>query len=217
MSLQSAHNKKRSGFSLTEFAIVLGVIGVIISGLWSVVSIVRENMKRTQMKEQMFVAVNGVRDFYLTRACASLNMNCPAPTAASNVILTDHLLRNNGLPYEMLRNRDDATWVADHPWGETAALGSGGMRVYAGNEALTNHDAFFRVEVLGLERDSCVALASKLTGTGTPDGLVSTRINGGSLHDSDADPAAVSPETADGECVAGDANRISLVYTLRAP
>lgn len=208
MSLQFVHNKSRKGFSLTEFAIVLGVIGVVLSGLWSTIAIVRENMKRAEMKEQMVVVVAGVRDFYLSRACASLNQNCPAAVTD----LTNYLLRNNALPYEQLRDRTVATWVADHPWFPGTAGGS--LKVYSGDNSGSSPDRFFRVSLRDVGEGSCIALAPKLSGTGTPAGLSEVRI-AGTLMNTAAKPLPVSPEDADTPCV--DDVTMDFIYTLRAP
>jgi len=204
MILLSDHNKKCKGFSLTEFAIVLGVIGMILSGLWSVIAIVRENMKRTEMKEQIVVMVDGVRNFYLSRACASLNQNC----SAVGVDLTNYLLRNNALPYEQLRSRTAGTWVADHPW-HTGTTG-GSLRVISGDNNGNSPDRFFKISLRDINENSCIALASKLSGTGTPKGLIEVHINGGG-----ALIPPVSPETADGPCT----NNVTMdfIYSLRTP
>jgi len=211
MTLQSIHNRKRKGFSLTEFAIVLSIIGVVIGALWSVVSVVRENMKRTQMKEQMYVAVNKTRDYFLSYPCATDTMTvCPT---GLKLDLTDFLLRKNALPYEMLRDRTAGTWVADHPWGPVDATGSrmdnGGFRVTSGNEDGNYSDRFFSISLEGLGKDSCIGLAGKLTGTGNAPGLRYFSINGTSMK------IPASPEEADEECT--DINDLFFVYTLRTP
>ncbi len=204
MILHSDLNCKRKGFSLTELAIVLGVIGLILSGLWGVVAIVRENMKRSETKEQIYVLVNNVRNHYLNFACATPDQACPP----GSTNLTDYLFKKSALPYEMVRDRTAGTWVADHPWYPGTAGGS--VRVLAGDAGDVNTDSFFRVELRGVNEDSCLALASKLTGTGTPKGIISLDING-----TDFTVLPVAPEDADGPCAGSDT--LTLLYTLRAP
>lgn len=195
------HNKRRSGFSLTEFAIVLGVVGVVLSGLWGVVSIVRENIKRTEMKEQLVYMVGSIRDHYLARSCASVT-----PVCVNSALLTNYLLQRNVLPYEQLRNRSAGvgSWVADHPWGSN--IGGGSIVVKAGADASQS----FEVEILGLEEGACVALASKLTGIGSPSGLTRAEVNNNNMV-----TLPVSPEDADARCNNAN-NRLDLFYNLRA-
>jgi prepilin-type N-terminal cleavage/methylation domain-containing protein len=201
----------RRGFSLTEFAIVLGVLGVVLAALWSFASIVREQAKREESKEQLMVMVSHIRDHYLGRRCASINTVC---TNGSN--LTDYLLRRNALLPEQIRDRTAGVWVADHPWGATSAgggvLANGGLAVFAGDDAGASPDMFFTIEYRGLSRPTCIALSSTLSGAGTPTGLRQVLING-----VDVTPLPVSPEDADGSCMdpAGNQNAIRLVYLLR--
>ncbi|MDX9690011.1 MAG: type II secretion system protein [Proteobacteria bacterium] len=202
---------RQRGFSLTEFAIVLGVMGVVLSALWSFASIVREQARREETKEQLMVMVAHIRDHYLGRRCASVNTSC---TNGSD--LTDYLLRRNALLPEQIRNRTAGVWVADHPWGVSAAgggaLANGGLAVFAGDDTGASPDSFFTIEYRGLSRPNCIALSASLSGVGTPTGLTQVLVNG-----SDAAPLPVAPEVADGFCVepAGDQNVIRLIYRLR--
>ena len=206
-----AHASSRRGFSLLEFAIVLGVMGVILGALWGVVSVVREHIYRTQTGEQVVLMVGNIRDYYTSHRGISTDAGVFTFGA-----LTDYLLKNNVMLSDQIRNRAAGVWLADHPWGAMAADGSslaaGGVSVggYDRNGAADNEN-FFTIRLDGLKRSSCLFLASSLSGSGMPERLDAVRING-AIYD-----PPVSPDSASISCVdpAGAANRIELVYFLR--
>jgi len=198
----------RRGFSLIEFAIVLGIMGSVLGAMWGVVSIVNENVKRGEMSEQMIAMVSNVRSFYMGRARVA---DGAALSDADSV--TDYLLRQGILLPEQIRSRTAATWVADHPWGATGASGAvlahGGIGVsgfsVAGTDVSTNA---FLIELRGLKYASCVALATKLSGP-NPMGLIEVHINNTLTSPVTPDSAAVSCEDLPAE------NTLSFLYTLR--
>lgn len=201
--------KTRRGFSLAEFSIVLAMLGMVLGALWSLVSVIRENIAREQSQEQAMQIVHGVRDFYLGRACASTDTNC----GRVNEDLTAFLFQQSVLLPEMIRR---GTWLADHAWGPEAAAGgamlSGGFGVMGGDGGGVDPRQFFSLEWRGLKRSSCIVLASKISGAGGPKGIDSVWINGVNVGN-----IPVPPETADAQCVApvGLSNTIRFVYRLR--
>ena len=52
---------RRAGFSMTELAIVMAIMGIILGALWSLVAVVRENIKRDETLEQLTVIVDNIR------------------------------------------------------------------------------------------------------------------------------------------------------------
>ena len=207
-----SRNASRRAFSLLEFAIVLAIMGTVLGALWGVVSIVRENVHRRQMVDQMTTIVYQIRDFYANRVSVT-------DEGTSTVFdqVTDYLLRQSVLLPEQIRDRSAALLVADHPWGATAPDGSlitgGGVLV----DGSTDSTRFFRIRLQGLKYSSCVAMASKLSGSSMPLGLFSLQINGGAtVHTA----FPVSPDEATGECdktPSGKENMIDFVYLLRQP
>ena len=203
-----SRRRKTAGFNLTELAIVLAVMGIILSALWGLVAVVRENMKREETAEQHTVIVDNIRSFFLGRAVIAT----PAGLGGASD-LTHYLLAQSVLLPEMIRDRAAAVLRADHLWGAAAAdgsaLASGGLAV----DDNGNGAQQFRIEYRGLKRSSCIALASKLSGPASPTGLEGVFINGVAVN------SPVSPEDAAVQCVdpAGISNRIDYVYRLRAP
>ena len=209
-SLNPVSNRARRGFSLAEFSIVLGIMGVVLGALWGVVAIVRENVKRGEMAEQTVAMVNNIRSFYM----GQMRLATPAGSVAESAV-TDHLLRQGILLSEQLRDRTAGTWVADHPWGATGASGAvlanGGIGVSgvdAGGVDVSTHS--FRIQLRGLKYSSCVALASRLSGS-NPTGLRTVHINGTPTSPVTPDVAAANCNTAP----AGTANTLDFLYSLR--
>ena len=59
-----SNRSERHAFTLTEVAIVLGVIGTILAGVWSLISMGWENRKREQAVDAITIVVANVRAFY---------------------------------------------------------------------------------------------------------------------------------------------------------
>lgn len=55
---------KSSGFSLIEAAVVLGVIGLVIGGIWAAAATVQENRRQSRMLEAAIYIINGIEGRY---------------------------------------------------------------------------------------------------------------------------------------------------------
>lgn len=205
--------KKARGFSLTEFAIVLGVMGVVLGALWGVVGIVRENMRRHEATSQVVVIVSKVRDLYMSRIRIATPPNAaPAnPNSSTYPDVTDYLIRQNVIPSEMVRDRTAAgLLVADNPWG---SVGANGVLIANGSVAVAgaaDPTQSFLIQLRGLARASCIALADKLSGPNMPLGMESLTINVGAPISA----FPVSPDTAAAPCN-NPVNSITLQFRLR--
>lgn len=200
----------KRGFSLIEMAIVLGVLGIVLAGLWGLVSVAREHIKREDAFEQISIVVQNTRDFFKGRARVATPAG--ARTAAA---LTSYLIEQNVLLPEQIRDRSVGTgnFVADHPWGSAgasgAALPNGGLLI---SSDAVDHSGAYQVELRGLKLGSCVALVSRFSGASAPAGLLKIKINANAERD-----PPVTAEIAGTECVAptGQGNTILLTYRLR--
>lgn len=213
MILNSAiktHHARRRGFSLTELAMVLGVIGMILSSLWSVVSTVREKVRREQAINQVVISVRNIRDFYMGRGFVQ------TPSGSGSFeSLTHYLLSQGVLPPEMIRDRSASTLRADLPWGP---VGVSGSLVANGTFAVDNTDVsaspdFFRIELRGLSYANCVALGAALGGDAAAVPSTSVRANNTTLRTA---PVTVDDMTDDcDKSPSGEANLVDVYYRLR--
>lgn len=206
---RSKTNAARAGFSLAEFAIVLAIMGLVLASLWGVVSIVRENIKRDEMANQMVLMINNIREFYSNRVRLA---DGSGNTDSANV--TSYLLKQSVLLPEQIRDRSAGQLRADHPWGASAADGGaltdGGITV----DGSPDPARYIHIVLSGLKYSTCVALADKLTGSNMPLGLQLAKINNNADHLT----FPVSPDQASTECAktpGGDENTMGFVYMLR--
>ena len=112
---------RRSGYSLTEIAIVLGVVGILLGGIWGLGNYAYESAKREQMVEYIRVVVQKTRVYGLKypNLVGNSPFNRPRTMAANG--FTDELIRADVVPREMVVNRDirDGSPLqnAQTPWG----------------------------------------------------------------------------------------------------
>jgi prepilin-type N-terminal cleavage/methylation domain-containing protein len=60
--------KRKKGFTLTEIAIVLGIIGLILGAIWAAASSVYANLKSNQAQQGILAAAQAVRSMFATSA-----------------------------------------------------------------------------------------------------------------------------------------------------
>ncbi len=180
-----------AGFSLIEVAIVLGVVAIILGGLWNLLGSVQENYRQDQTVSQVAQVVSNMRDFYKSKS---------AVDALGSDALTSYLIERNVILSEMIRKRT-SPYRAGHLWDGTI---NATFKISRGSDP----SSFFVIEFSGLSQKTCTGLASKLTGDGGPEGLLSAQINGYSRS------IPISPENTIGFC--GSAvNSVALTYRLR--
>ena len=190
----------RRGYSLTEMAIVLGVMAIVLAGLWGVVGYAQETIKRDLMMEQLTLAVQNTRQYFSGQA----RVQAGAST------FTDRLLRAAAIPPEMIRDRAAAALVADHPWGAAAP---NGVLIAGGGFAIDdngNGTQDFGIVIQGLNQSACGWIAKHLVEGAGPSGLRTVQVNGVAQ----APPLSV-PDALAACGAAGAGATIRLVYRLR--
>lgn len=193
ISAYATRFRRARGFSLTELAIVLAVVGSVIGGIWALAANANQKAKERQIANQILTTVTNIRSYYQGQA----------GIAGDFATITNNLLRRGVIPAEMIRDRAAATLVADHTWGQQASNGaampSGGFQVddNSANAAGGFIGQSFRIRLNGLSRESCRKLAIQLSSGPTAEGLANIIINGTPLQPpvsvDDADPAVGSP------------------------
>jgi prepilin-type N-terminal cleavage/methylation domain-containing protein len=173
--------KRRQGFSLTEFAIVLGIVGVILGGFWSVHQITRENARREQMFEEVQLLVANMRSYFMSLPSSQIS------GAPNYVTYTPEMVNRGIAPPEMLRDRTAAKIFLDHPWGGRVKgqnLGSGGVFLCDGGTACLgavvgdNGYQTFVLRLVGLPFGASLELLGKITAPSGPPGLLKVFVNG---------------------------------------
>ncbi|MDR3424114.1 MAG: hypothetical protein P4M13_03415 [Alphaproteobacteria bacterium] len=100
----------RSGFTLTEIAIVLGVIGGIVGGLFALIAPLQSKIKLNQAVDELSVISNNVRSYYSGRAVPS-PAACPAAGPAFAAATETQYVSSGIFPSEMLFKSGANTYV----------------------------------------------------------------------------------------------------------
>ena len=137
MQIQTERRNAQRGFTLTEIAIVLGIIGLILSAIWVAYAAVSNNLKSSRSQQQILQIVQGVRGLYGAQSSFDANATITS-IAASGVLPTDVVT---------------GTTPNVNPWGGKYIVntGSTGSNLVVGMTDIT--------------QKGCIALILGLTGT----------------------------------------------------
>ncbi len=155
---QSRIAKRKKGFTLTEIAIVLGIIGLILGAIWAAASSVYANLKANQAQQGILAAAQSVRSMFATSA----NTNVAAPTN----ITTPGMFPTNWV-------NPAVAGVVGNPWHVNPA---------ASYAYVYGNGSQFAVEVDGISDTGCAQLISfygfKSSGAngGSVPGLVANQV-----------------------------------------
>jgi type II secretory pathway pseudopilin PulG len=163
-SFSATTPRRKRGFSLMEAAVVLGVVGLVIGGIWGVAASVRASMQSNQLHQQTLNLVSSIRDYYANR---------PLPAVAGAITST---LSGKGIfPEEMCpANCVSAASPSSPP----------PLNAYGGTTTVTipnpaTYSNQFSVTYLSVDKKGCMELGMKLSARAPEIGLVSFAAGGG--------------------------------------
>lgn len=143
--------KRWRGFTLTEVAIVLGVIGLILGGLWIAINNVRENRKVSLGVTEIATIVHNIRELYAERSGFTL----PNDSEVSATLM------NSGVfPAEMINAA--AAHPISNPWGGYTLL-------WINHGGVPNS---FWISMYNLTKLGCADIASAVGASGSVSGLI---------------------------------------------
>src|SRR3984957_16106234 len=79
----SPRRQRRRGFTLTEIAIVLGIIGLILGAIWVAAAAVYNNMRTSKTTTELLDVAQNLRGMYATAGTVDPLANTPAAFAAA--------------------------------------------------------------------------------------------------------------------------------------
>lgn len=217
--------RSQGGFTLTELAIVLLLVGLVISAVWVAADKVWDNYRVYRTLQQTTSVVQNIRDY-------AMNLPNGAWTQVAGTDITAFLDGLNGVnifPVEMRRTPSavpPATSFIDHPLNNRMANGS--LAVEAQNSAFGVKTAF-RIRFKGLTTDPCVRLLTSIPLTDPRLGIVrigtqnmlnaatnaTLTINNGFVTTVTGGVLPMLPSTARNWCNAVNGNEVDLDFLIR--
>ena len=216
MNLPSRNSTR--AFTLTELAIVLGVMGTVIGSIWAYAKSAHQAVKVEQTVEAISATVAGVQSAYGSVAAIS-------KTSAGVVNLVPSLINKGVIPAQIISTMNAG--FADSPLAQVSNANGTfvvcswkyNVTANAPYDTQCNSGAisqFFAVELTNLDYASCLAIAVAMDPS-RPPGLRDVWINqNGIVATGTGLPAA--PAQASADCVVGSTtNTVDFIYSLRPP
>ena len=182
-------NRRVRGFTLTESAIVLGIIGLILGAIWVAAASVYQNIRISTASRQMLAIVQAIRSMHSTATVVD---------TANGTDLTAAFNTGGIFPSDMIN-----AGVVVNPWSGT----NQGVQILS---AQTNEKGdSFNVAYINLPQSVCVDMLVRNTGSGRDSGLTLA----GKLGAEAAPP--ISVKTATTACDSANASSASFVFKLK--
>jgi prepilin-type N-terminal cleavage/methylation domain-containing protein len=164
MNTQSANrDSKKRGFTLTEIAIVLGIIGLILGAIWVAAAAVYNNLRVSKATTELIRISQGIRGLYATSAVADSTIDMTYSAAGSHAQgAGSTYIQASIFPSDMVSGTGPYT-IANAWTGDTdvvATLTTGG----------TLGDSF-AVEFDKVPQNACITFIEANTGVGRDSGL----------------------------------------------
>jgi prepilin-type N-terminal cleavage/methylation domain-containing protein len=147
----TVRQQRRRGFTLTEIAIVLGIVGLILGAIWVAAAAVYNNLRTSHANTEVLQIAQAVRSLYATTGTIS-----GAPTAAE---FTDSLVCAKAVPADMIATACGAGTLVD-PWA------NGATTVTPDTDG-----AGFVISMTNVPEANCVGLIMAVAGSGRDPGL----------------------------------------------
>ena len=186
---------KTHGFTLTETAIALAVVAVIIGAIWVAVGAVIENLKTTTAATEEAAILSSYQHIYALRGIETPNVADVTCNGVGPMNMFPSSMGGNGCVPNSY-----ATYPKN-PWGGPAIVKT------------REQDQTISIEFDGLSKDACIRLASRFPAS--PD-IIQVIIIGAFADDGQAPP--ISPATAAALCVTnipGESLGVSVSYKAR--
>lgn len=203
--ISQQHAAPKRGFTLTEIAIVLGIIGLILGAIWVAAAAVYNNLRVSKANTAVLQIAQGVRSLYATSNNIGGN-----PFAAD---LTPVMVNAGVIPSDLINGAG-----ANSVW-------PGGITAVSANAAT---DTAFTVKMTNIPRAACISLLTTVGGTNRDQGLVAVGATaasnpiqalgaaaGAALPLAAAQVAVITPALATVACNSANANIVGFEFSIK--
>jgi Tfp pilus assembly protein FimT len=185
--------RKIRGFTLTEAAIVLGIVGMILGAIWVAAAAVYNNLRVNKTSTQLLQIAQSVRSIHSTQNAVDANITAVIVAQAG------------GIPKDMLDSPTAPTSVTDI-WGGAVAIGP------ASSSATTPNDSFY-IDFPNVPSQACADLSVQTTGSGRDSGLIGVSYTAATPATATTFPINIS--TATTSCGNGLSKDIVFTFKLK--
>lgn len=142
MRFSLSSSSRRRGFTLTEIAIVLGVVGVVLAGIWSASTAVQRSARVNRTIQQLTQIVSGTRALFASYG--TINQSDAATFSA--------LLYRSGIIPPELNTSTGGGVTLYHAWGGSMVVSF-------------TAPSKLQIELYNLPLNACLDLAGKMAGS----------------------------------------------------
>ena len=194
--------RKLRGFTLTEAAIVLGIVGLILGAIWVAAAAVYNNLRVSTTSNQLLQFVQNVRSMHATQQTID--------TALAGVAGAVTMAQAGAVPKDMVDDPVNPAFVRD--------VWNGDVEFDATASAAGVLGDSFAITLPNVPRGACVDLLVRNTGAGRDSGLLRAGANGNeSMSAAEGAPNfPIEVGTAIGYCNgANDQNDMRFMFSLK--
>ncbi len=188
----AARDEAKRGFTLTEIAIVLGIVGLILGAIWVAAAAVYNNLRTSKSTTELLNVVQNVRAMYATSGLVDPAANMTINTAEGVGTANATYLAAGVFPNDTLNNVDpaQATKALD-PWGGTIHVES------AQSPASGGTDDSFAVVFDNVPNAACIGILTSNVGQGRDPSMIAANAGAANVLPAGLKtPAANFPGTA---------------------
>lgn len=193
MIIRRFKNPATKGFTLTEAAIVLGIVGLILGAIWVAASAVYNNMRVEAANKQLMTIVQNVRSLYATST--QMDNATTAQLASAGVFPSD---------------TNPGSGAPQNSWGGNITV----ARNAAGAGLCPTIGDCFSVSFAGVPQGPCIKMGVANGGQGRDSGLVGIS-NAAVTAETNVGANATPANFLGGPCSAATGNTIVFTFRLK--
>jgi prepilin-type N-terminal cleavage/methylation domain-containing protein len=160
----SALRKRKRGFTLTEIAIVLGIIGLILGAIWVAAAAVYNNLRISKATTQLLVITQNMRSMYATSSAVDTGSDMTTVGTTCVALGAATTYAQAGIfPADTVVGLPAGPVCVNGPW-TNSSINVVAAKVSAAADS-------FAVEFNNVPQSACISMLTQNTGTGRDPGL----------------------------------------------